>query len=98
MRGLSMAGIVLCARFCQAFLCFAIAAKTRRCEANRGGARRPPGPRTTATLKPCPAANAGIVLATILIPLPFPGLRAAHALGPCGMKGGDRATVTRLPF
>src|SRR5687767_3799569 len=52
----------------------------------------------TASLKPWPAANAGTVLALILISLPLVGLRPALAFRLRGRKVPKPTTVTRFPL
>ncbi len=49
-------------------------------------------------LEALPAANAGTVLALILISLPLVGLRPARALRLRGRKVPKPTTVTRLPL
>src|SRR6266446_9718268 len=53
---------------------------------------------STASLKPCPAAKAGMVLAGILISLPLEGLRPARAFLFRGRNVPKPTTVTRLPL
>src|SRR6059058_6242577 len=82
---------MLASRFCQAHGRLAIPGKTKSCGGNFYFL-------STASLKPCPAANAGSVLASILISLPLTGLRPARALRLRGRKVPKPTTVTRLPF
>src|SRR5438445_12299844 len=87
-------------------LCFADSAKPShplQCLKKQGAANRSPsGVReaylSTASLKPCPAAKAGMVLARILISLPLEGLRPARAFLFRGRNVPKPTTVTRLPL
>src|SRR5512146_3139000 len=74
---------------------FAAVARQLRCGAT-GAQRHQRLP--TASLKPWPAAKAGMVLEGILISLPFAGLRPARALRLRGRKVPKPTTVTLLPF
>src|SRR5712691_3491555 len=94
-RLVHVAGIVL-RGFCQAFPCFAMPKKTRGCESHPR--RRQGSYLSTASLKPCPAAKAGMVLAGILISLPLEGLRPARAFLFRGRNVPKPMTVTRLPL
>src|SRR5688500_11330276 len=106
MSGLSIGRVRACDAFCQAFSRFATLKKQRAAkritqpfEMCSSSLRRRAVPYlSTASLKPCPAAKAGTVLAEILISLPLAGLRPARALRLRGRKVPKPTTVTRLPF